>query len=492
MHFNRGIVATLLSCLAMLQTGSVLYAQQQPRKIAFIVGVSEYQKDGLNNLKYADKDANDLAEELSKHGFDVSKLIGSHARHKTVREKLGEFIELTGELGKKDVVLVSFSGHGVQKSVSIEGRKTESPFFCVYDTLVTNPETMISLNYVLEQLKQKSGCSSNLLIVDACRNNPDKGARTLDGSTVKELPTKISMLFSSLPGQRSFESEKVEQGVFTHVLLQGLRGEAKDRNGNVDWLNLATYAMTEVPLQASSLLDSTDIEQRPNFVGNLLRSPVIVDAPPKLTFTKPVSNKIGMQFRRVPKGKFKMGSPVAEQSRDDDEFLHDVEIKSDFYFGVHEVTKAQWSKVMGYQPWSGNSEHNASDASPANYINHREAYAFCLKLSISEGRLYRLPTEAEWEYACRGGTSSMFSFGNDPRELLDYSWSPATSFGHEHDVGKLKPNPLGLYDLHGNVWEWCSEKYEKDYHKSKPNQIKYDATLQLDDTLGVMKGGCFM
>ena len=201
--------------------------QDSPRKIAFVVGVSEYHKDGLTNLKYAHKDANDLAAELEKHEFEVTKLIGDDATYKNVQSELNRFIRTTTELRKEDVVLVSFSGHGVQKFVEQDEQLIEVPFFCVCDTLVNDPGTMISLNEVLRQLKLKSGCSSNLMIVDACRNNPDKGARTLDGSTVKELPTKISMLFSSSPGQKSFESEKVKQGVFTHVLLQGCVAQRK-------------------------------------------------------------------------------------------------------------------------------------------------------------------------------------------------------------------------------------------------------------------------
>ena len=187
-----------------------------------------------------------------------------------------------------------------------------------------------------------------------------------------------------------------------------------------------------------------------------------------------------------------MGSPENEPTRDNDEYLHEVEIDKNFYLAIHEVTKAQWSKVMDYKPWAEHGDHNKSGASPANYISHRDAYAFCLKLSISEGCLYRLPTEAEWEYACRGGTKIMFSFGGNPCDLIDYSWSPATAFNHEHDVGELKPNPFGFFDIHGNVWEWCSDKYVAEYHKFSREQIEYDKAAALDNVRGVMKGGCYM
>ena len=317
------LIALLSIFITLAAHPSFSLAQQHnlPRKIAFIVGVSEYQKDGLANLKYAHKDANDLSAELSLHGFEVTKLIGSAAKHKDVRKQLQQFITKAAELGKQDVVLVSFSGHGVQKMVAKDGRQNETPFFCVYDTMVTKPATMISLNDVLEELKETSGCSNNLLIVDACRNNPDKGARTLDGSTVKELPTKISMLFSSSPGQKSFESEKVNQGIFTHVLLKGLRGDASNSRGQVKWASLATYVLEEVPLHTADLLGDSSIQQRPNLVGNFVRSPVLRE-PNKYDIVKremhskgPSKNRILKLIQAMPTSILKSGKPSKAEAK---------------------------------------------------------------------------------------------------------------------------------------------------------------------------------
>lgn len=187
---------------------------QQPRKIAMVVGISQYHKEGLDDLRFAHKDANDLAQELTNQQFSVIKLIGDQATKAAVEAKLEQFYAVSQTLGKNDVVIVSFSGHGVQKDILVtEGNsqlKVETPFFCVYDSLKSDPKTMINLNTVLKSLETRSGCGNNLLIVDACRDNPDKSAKTLDGSTVKELPTKISILFSSSPGMKSFESSRVQ------------------------------------------------------------------------------------------------------------------------------------------------------------------------------------------------------------------------------------------------------------------------------------------
>lgn len=267
------LLAVFLATFFFIGNGT--FTQAQTKKLAFVVGVSEYQKAGLTDLQYAHKDAEALSAELTNQGFEVTSFIGDEALTEKVREGLTTFIEETSRLRKEDIVLLSFSGHGVQKMVKQDGRIVETPFVCLQDTLVSNLETMISLNWVLEQLKLNSGCNSNLLIVDACRNNPDKGARTLDGGTVTELPTKISMLFSSSPGQKSYESEKVEQGVFSHVLLKGLQGEARDRRGKIGWLQLASYVQSELPYAVEELMDSQDIQQRANLVGNLTTSALL-------------------------------------------------------------------------------------------------------------------------------------------------------------------------------------------------------------------------
>ena len=114
-----------------------------------------------------------------------------------------------------------------------------------------------------------------MLIIDACRNNPAKGGEGLDGSTADRLPNKISILFSSSAGGRSYESELVRHGVFTHFLLEGIQGGAADRRGRITWLNLASYVMEVVPEKTPELMGSENIVQRPNLLGNLSSQPVL-------------------------------------------------------------------------------------------------------------------------------------------------------------------------------------------------------------------------
>jgi len=180
---------------------------------------------------------------------------------------------------------------------------------------------------------------------------------------------------------------------------------------------------------------------------------------------KEVVNTIGMQLLLIPAGTFLMGSPASEKDRDHAETQHQVTLTKPFHMGRTEVTQGQWKKVMGTEPWKGKSYVQEGDQNAASYISWDDATEFCGRLSQKESKTYRLPTEAEWEYACRAGTTTRFHFGDDESRLGEYAWFDGNAYykdeKYAHRVAQKLPNPFGLYDMHGNVWEWCSDLYGK-------------------------------
>ena len=202
------------------------------------------------------------------------------------------------------------------------------------------------------------------------------------------------------------------------------------------------------------------------------------------------TNTIGMKFRLIPAGTFTMGSPEDEPDRVDGETQHRVEISRDFYLGKYEVTQGEWKSVMGTEPWKGKSLVREGDNYPAAYVSWEDALAFCQKLSSRDGVEYRLPSEAEWEYACRGGTESAYSFGADASDLGKYAWYYENTYdiGEEygHEVGEKLSNHFGLHDMHGNAWEWCGDYYDSEYYS---NSAQRDPMGPDEGTNRVPRGG---
>jgi formylglycine-generating enzyme required for sulfatase activity len=193
------------------------------------------------------------------------------------------------------------------------------------------------------------------------------------------------------------------------------------------------------------------------------RKPVKTAPKGKKELSFDLGRGVKLDLVRIRPGTFMMGD---ERGDNDEKPLHKVTISRSFYLGKFQVTQEQWEAVMGANP-----SHFKGAKNPVDRVSWEACQTFIKKLNekfASSGVAFGLPTEAEWEYACRAGSNSRYGFGEREAGLADYGWFAGNSDGTTHPVGQKKPNAWGLYDMHGNVWEWCADWYDADYYKTSP------------------------
>jgi formylglycine-generating enzyme required for sulfatase activity len=247
---------------------------------------------------------------------------------------------------------------------------------------------------------------------------------------------------------------------------------------------------------------AVQLGQKTNEVKDIEPEKVHISIEEPEELAKP-DNRIGMKFTQIPVGEFYMGS----EENDNEKPVHKVKIKSPFYLGTYPVTQAEWNAVMGD---NNKPSHFKGDDLPVEQVSWDDVQEFIKKLNEKEGTdRYRLPSEAEWEYACRAGTTTRYSFGDDESKLGDYAWYDDNSgsrspkkgdyFGYDeddwsenrwkgktHSVGQKKPNPWGLYDMHGNVWEWVQDEWHSSYDRAPTDGSAWESG---DGAFRVFRGG---
>ncbi len=277
-------------------------------------------------------------------------------------------------------------------------------------------------------------------------------------------------------------------GILSMVLSPGaLRAQAVgkadfDGNGRVDFPDFLEFAGAFGSGQARYDLSgngSVDFPDFLAFVGHFGQNTAAVSSGSTQPGTRVeyLNDEVEIEFVWIEPGSFTMGSPRSEPGRQQDESpQHLVTISRGFYLGKYEVTQRQWDAVMDFRPWEGQTFVRPDPDHPADYLSWDDAQAFIQKLNGEAGaELYRLPTEAEWECACRAGTTTIWSFGDEESRLREHAWYRENTWNagerYAHRVGTKKPNPWGLYDMHGNVWEWVLDLYDGAYtpgHKVDP------------------------
>jgi len=459
--------------LALLLIASTALAAE-PRKRALLVGVSTYQKAGLADkpLPFAAPDMQLLAAELKAAGWEPTLLTSVGAKSNASRAEivaaLGETLK---DLNADDLVLVALSGHGQQFEADVNGMRHEEAFFCPADAKPGEAETLLGMTELTQKLGKHGG--RNLILIDACRDDPRRGGKGVDGDSVRSLPGSVSILFSCSARQQSFETNQMYgkdsvkgHGVFFHRVLKGLRGEAKNARDEVTWARLAEYvtenvnddAVTWFPERAVATAGGEKLVQVPRLVGTLAgKSPVLrraslTAAPPSLPNPNdnPTSISLGqpkpgeerafeiapgvkMIFCWIPPGDAQLGSPKAER----DEVLKQIKADKEpewlaseaegirgkyrskgFWLGKYEVTQQEWAALMdGKTP-----SKFKGDRLPVEQISWDDCQELLTNINSKSGSKsafgaagkFVLPHENEWEYACRGGrvNGRAFYFGD--------------------------------------------------------------------------------
>lgn len=515
-----GFVAAIASAAA---------AQVQAENYAFLVAVADYDEKELRPLAFTRSDILEFHNALLKSGFkaenivvmhdDLEKLV-AHYKQRGSQFKAGDYLPerekirtelelMLGTLREDDSVIIAFAGHGVQ----FAGQKKS--FYCPKDARLDNPESLISFEEIYSSLAQ-SRASRKMLLVDACQNDPQtsvsrsRSTVNLDSITRPQeetVPEGIVAMFSCRAGQKSFEHPPLGHGVFFYHVLQGWNGKADaNSDGDLSYRELADYAERETASYAKLNLKALQVPTlRTDFSGEwVLRA---------LTVGKPFTNSLGMKMVRLRGGDFMMGQPDVGIEADNP--AHRVQITKPYYIGAHEVTVGQFRRFIESENYNAgrgvgyNAELRGiqannpafdwrypgwtqTDQHPVTNVSWHVASDFCNWLSRKEGKRYRLPTEAEWEFACRGGTTTLFSCGATEDNLkgfaniadsqlkqalaptfatpnyYDYSKPWDDGFPCSAPVGSFAPNPYGLYDMHGNLQEWCSDWHGQDYFRVSP------------------------
>jgi formylglycine-generating enzyme required for sulfatase activity len=198
-----------------------------------------------------------------------------------------------------------------------------------------------------------------------------------------------------------------------------------------------------------------------------------------------------LEMVKIEPGTFQMGSPETEPGRWPDEgSVREVKISTGYYLGKIPVTQAQWEAVMGTQPWHQQDFVKEGGDHPAAYVSWEDAAEFISKLNDLQGDGFRLPTEAEWEHACRAGTTTPWFFGDDAGLLDKHAWFRDNAWDagqpYAHAAGQKEPNRWGLHDLYGNVWEWCQDLYG-----AYPDEPQSDPTGAEKGNARVLRGSGF-
>ncbi len=516
---------------------STATANQQ--RFALVIGNNAYQISPLQNPV---NDARLIGDTLRELGFEV------FAQENLSRPKMQEAVRAFGrQLTPGSTALFYYAGHGVQ----VNGRNYLVPTeYGKVETLQDAERELLNAEEVLQTMATKQGL--NILILDACRDNGIKLAFKpvdLPGfAEIKKTPAGTFIAYSTSPGKTAPDSEGENspnspyskalahsllmrpsrlEDVFIHTRIEL---DKKSDGGQVPWENSALKTVfffrpdvvSATPLPNLTYAGPLRAQLLKGLLGGLRQSEFTVfvtNASGRATrqlngsakfFVEPQGGALEMV--EIPGARFLMGSNAADADaaftdakRYDDEVSrdtvtaempqHNVDVPG-FYMSRYEITQRQWLAVMGRLPQL--EEKYRGDDMPVVNISWRDAEEFCARLTRITGRLYRLPSEAEWEYACRAGTNTPYAYGpNITPQIANYNGvapygaaAPGLSRKTAQPVGQTgSANAFGLYDMHGNAWEWCADNWHDSYDGAPTDGSMWEEPEDDDEDYHVIRGG---
>jgi len=465
--------------------------------VALVIGNSNYKNSPLKNPV---NDARDMAAKLRGLGFTVIE------RNNLAVKQIGSTLrEFRSKLTPGSVALVYYAGHGLQ----IKGDN----YFPTVDADITGEEDVPNQSLAMRQIMDVLGDAKtrlNLVFLDACRNNPySRSFRSgSDGLSKVNAPTGTLISFATRPGSVAADGVG-RNGLYTGALLDAMdnKGQpieqvlkrvvtsvkAGSRNQQEPWMEgsiegefcfgncmtIAQVGLSDDRALWDSVKDSRDVNDLNAYLRKFPQglfsevamnriksmgqggiqvampsSPVGVSSSPTRVVTSFKDCQDCPEMLPIPPGSFDMGSNEDGDSRP----VHQVTVQG-FFMGKTEVTLEQWKAVMGYTPrYPSKCLENCPLA-----VSWNDALLFTKQLSEKTGKQYRLPSEAEWEYAARANSRTKWSFGENENSIKDYAWYGGNNNKMESPVALKKPNLFGLFDMHGNLWEWTQDCWNNSY-----------------------------
>ena len=459
----------------------------QPRRdaVAIIIGIQDYQR--IPRSEFSNEDARSFYEYAIRGlGIDpgnIKLLVDSEANDVEITRAFKNWLP---SRARKDVtdVYVFYSGHGLP---SADG---ESLYFLPYGVHSDLLERTAIAQKDVVKLLQDARPKSVTMFIDSCYSGQTGGGEQLLRSArpvtllvqvrEKPYPDNFVVMSAADSSQVSSSSPDLRHGVFSYYLMKGMEGDAdENKNGTITFAEMHSHLMERVSRFAATM----NRTQVPQLVGDGSRilianvGSVSVNQQTTASGTTIEGCAECPEMVVIPSGSFVRGS----EKFADEKPSHSVAIRS-FLLGKTEVTQGQWYTVMGNNP-----SHNKDPTLPVEQVSWDDIQQFIVKLNQRTGQKYRLPSESEWEYAARAGTTTEWSNGDDVSKLENYAWYYKNSGGKSQAVGRKLPNQFGLFDMHGNVWEWTQDCWHANYAGAPKDGSAW--TTACAETRRVLRGG---